>query len=365
MTLPSRMKALVKPAPMPGAELREVPVPKPGPGEVLVKVRVASICGTDVHIWEWNRWAAARLKPPVIFGHEFAGDVVALGPGVETPSGGAERAGAGSGERVGVAVGDYVSAESHVVCGQCYQCRTGQSHVCQRCSILGVDRAGCFADYVAVPASNVWVNEKDLPPEVASVQEPFGNAVDTVFAGEVPGRSFLVLGCGPIGLMAVALLRASGATPVIAADLSDYRLELARRLGADHAVSARTTDAVAETLRLTGGEGVDAVLEMSGARTALRQALKAARNGGRVAMLGLPSGPVELDLAEDFVFKGLTLQGITGRHIFETWYKTRAFLGSGRVDLRSLITHTFPIGAFREAFELAASGQCGKVVLTF
>ncbi|RJQ08219.1 MAG: L-threonine 3-dehydrogenase [Bacillota bacterium] len=341
------MRALVKTAPGAGAELQVVPVPRPGPGEVLVKVAVASICGTDVHIYEWNAWAAGRMRTPIVFGHEFAGHVVALGTGAS-----------------GVEVGDYVSAESHVICGRCYQCRTGQSHICRSCSILGVDRQGCFADYVVVPAANVWHNPPELAPEVASIQEPFGNAVDTVFADGVPGKSFLVLGCGPIGLMAVALLRASGATPIIAADLSDYRLAMAMNLGADHVIDAKSADTVSRTLELTGGEGVDAVLEMSGARTAITQALKAARNGGRVTMLGLPAGPVALDLAEDFVFKGLTLQGITGRHIFETWYTAKAFLASGRVDLRPVITHSYPIEVFREAFELAITGKCGKIVLT-
>ncbi|MCL6550057.1 MAG: L-threonine 3-dehydrogenase [Acidothermus cellulolyticus] len=347
MTVATRMRALVKSAPAPGAELREVDTPVPGPGEVLVKVKVASICGTDLHIYEWNRWAEGRLRTPLVFGHEFAGHVVALGPGV-----------------TGVEVGLYVSAESHVICGVCYQCRTGQAHICRRCSILGVDRPGCFADYVAIPAANLWPNPPDLPPEVASIQEPFGNAVDTVFAGEVPGHAFLVIGCGPIGLMAVALLRASGARLVVVADLSDYRLDLASRLGADVTVNASRQDTVAEVLRLTGGEGVDAVLEMSGARAAVPQALRAVRNGGRVTLLGLPSGPVELDLSEDFVFKGVTMQGITGRHIFQTWYKTQAFLVSGRVDARTLITHSFPLERFKEAFELGLSGRCGKIVLT-
>jgi len=353
-TVPGRMKALVKAAPALGAELREVEVPRPGPGEILVKVRVASICGTDVHIYEWNKWADARMKTPIIFGHEFAGDVVSLGAGV-ADSGLAK-------------VGDYVSAESHVICGACYQCRTGQSHICRKCSILGVDRSGCFADYVAIPAVNAWPNPPALSPEVASVQEPFGNAVDTVFAGDVPGKSFLVLGCGPIGLMAVALLRASGAATVLATDLSEYRLDLARKLGATEAWNAGATDAVGRdtvgrVLELTGGEGVDAVLEMSGAKSAIAQALKVVRNGGRVTLLGLPSGPVELDLAENLIFKGVTMQGITGRHIFETWYKTKAFLGSGLVDLRPLITHTFPLAEFKTAFELAISGKCGKIVL--
>ncbi len=347
MSLPTRMKALVKVAPAPGAELQEVPVPKPGPGEVLIKVEVASVCGTDVHIYEWNRWAANRVKTPIVFGHEFAGKVVALGDGA-----------------AGVDPGDYVSAESHVICGLCYQCRTGQPHICGRCSILGVDRPGCFADYVAIPATNAWQNSADLPPDIASVQEPFGNAVDAVFAGDVPGKSFLVLGCGPIGLMAVGLLKASGATPILAADLSDYRLDLARKMGATHTWNPASVDTVAKVRELTAGEGVDAVLEMSGARPAIAQAMKAVRNGGRVTLLGLPSGPVELDLAEDFIFKGVTMHGITGRHIFQTWYKTRAFVGGGLVDLRPLITHTFPLTDYKTAFELAMSGRCGKIVLT-
>lgn len=347
MALPSRMKALVKTAPVAGAELLEMEVPQPGPGEILVKIKVASICGTDVHIYEWNQWAANRMKTPIVFGHEFAGEVVALGPGV-----------------AGVKLGDYVSAESHVICGLCYQCRSGQSHICRECSILGVDRQGCFADYVVIPAANAWLNPPGLAPDVASVQEPFGNAIDTVFAGDVPGKSFLVLGCGPIGLMAVALLRASGGTPVLAADLSDYRLDLARKLGATMAWNAGSTDTLAKVKELTGGEGVDAVLEMSGARPAIAQALKAVRNGGRVTLLGLPSGPVPLDLAEDLIFKGVTMQGVTGRHIFQTWYKTRAFLESGLVDLKPLITHTFPMTDFKAAFELAISGKCGKIVFT-
>jgi threonine 3-dehydrogenase len=348
--VPNRMTALMKAAPGPGAELRQVSVPRPGPGEILVKVRVASICGTDVHIYEWNQWADTRMKAPIVFGHEFAGDVVALGPGVA---------------ETGLArIGDYVSAESHVICGTCYQCRTGQSYICRKCSIVGVDRPGCFAEYVVVPAVNAWPNPATLAPEVASIQEPFGNAVDTVFAGEAPGKSFAVLGCGPIGLMAVALLRASGASMVLATDLSEYRLDLARRMGATEVWNARTTDTVQRVWEITTGEGVDAALEMSGAKSAIAQALKIVRNGGRVTLLGLPAGAVELELSEDFIFKGLTLHGITGRRIFQTWYKVRAFLETGLVDLRPLITHSFPLTDFKTAFELAVSGQCGKIVLT-
>lgn len=329
--------------------MREVDVPTPGPGEVLVKVRAASICGTDVHIYDWNEWAAGRLRPPIVFGHEFAGDVVALGSGAE------------GGE---IDLGDYVSAETHIVCGRCYQCRTGQGHICRDCSIIGVDRAGAFAEYVALPATNAWPNPPGLDPAIASVQEPFGNAVDTVFAGEVAGRSFVVFGCGPIGLMAVAILRASGAALIVAVDLSDYRLNLAGQLGADSTLNPRAVDVLDGVLSLTGGDGVDGVLEMSGAAVALDQAVKLTMNGGRITALGLPAGPIQFDVP-GFVFKGLTLQGITGRRLYGTWYTTRALLGSGRVDIRPVITHRFTFAQFEEAFDLAETGQCGKIVFSW
>ncbi len=340
-----KMWALMKIGPGPGAELREVDIPELGPDDILVRVRACSICGSDLHIYQWDRWAAGRIRPPLVFGHEFAGEVVAVGQRVDH-----------------LKVGQLVSAETHITCGQCYQCRTGAEHICSRVAILGVDTDGAFAEYVKIPARNAWPTPAEVAPEIAAIQEPFGNAVHTVLAGEVTGLRVAVLGCGPIGLMAVALCRAAGAALVIATDVNAYRLELAARMGA-HLVLDATRGILDEVRKATHGEGVDVVLEMSGAPAALRDALRMARNGARVSLLGIPSEPVSLDIAEDVVFKGLTIQGISGRRMFETWYRTRALLASGVVDLSPLITHRFALSQFRAAFELVASGQCGKVVM--
>ncbi|MEW6524341.1 MAG: L-threonine 3-dehydrogenase [Bacillota bacterium] len=340
------MKAVVKHAPGPGAGLTEVKVPSPGPGQILIKVKATSICGSDYHIYTWNRWAQERVKPPLVLGHEFAGQVVETGPGVSM-----------------VGVGDLVSAETHVVCGRCYQCRTGNAHACHETAILGVDMDGTFAEYVVLPEENAWVNPPDLPPEVASVQEPFGNAVHTVLAGPVAGCTVAVLGCGPIGLCAVAIAKACGAARVYASDINLYRLDLARTMGADVTIRADQADVVRSILEDTGGHGVDVVLEMSGAVQVVAGALKMVRRGGRVSLLGIPSRPVELDLAEDLVMKGVTVQGIAGRRMYETWYQTRALLSSGQVDIGPLITHKFRLEEFDRGMDLMGSGECGKVVL--
>jgi len=344
--LPKRMKALLKARPGRGAELAVVDVPRVGPREVLIRVKACSICGTDHHIYSWDPWAAGRIHPPLVFGHEFAGEVVATGEAVNS-----------------VALGDMVSAETHVACGRCSLCRTGQAHICQNVSILGVDRPGSFAQYVCLPEENCWKNPRDVAPEMASIQEPLGNAVHTVLAGDVAGRTVAVLGCGPIGLFAVGVARAAGAAAVYATDISPYRLALAPQMGADEALDASRVDVVAELRRLTGGEGLDVVLEMSGSPAAVSQALKAVRFGGRVSILGIPSRPVEIDLAQDVVFKGITIQGITGRRMFDTWYQTRALLASGRLDVTPVITHRFPLEEFQRAMELVGSGQSGKVIL--
>ncbi|MCL6450841.1 MAG: L-threonine 3-dehydrogenase [Acetobacteraceae bacterium] len=344
--LPKKMKALVKARSGRGAELAVVDVPRPGPRDALIRVRACSVCGTDYHIYAWDPWAASRVRPPLVFGHEFCGEVVAVGEAVRS-----------------VAVGDTVSAETHVACGRCSLCRTGQAHICQEVAILGVDRPGSFAQYVSLPEENAWKNPPGVAPEIASVQEPLGNAVHTVLSGEVAGRTVAVLGCGPIGLFAVGVARAAGAAAVYATDISPYRLALAPRMGADRALDASRADVVAELRSLTGGEGPDVVLEMSGSPAAVSQALKAVRFGGRVSILGIPSRPVEIDLAQDVVFKGITIQGITGRRMFETWYQTRALLSSGRLDISPVITHRLPMEEFELAMELVGSGQCGKVIL--
>jgi threonine 3-dehydrogenase len=343
MALPRTMRALVKASPAPGAELQEVPVPEPGPGEVLVRVLAASVCGTDVHIERWDAWAEEHVRPPMIFGHEMAGVVVGHGPGAG---------------RVGL--GELVAAETHLVDWTCYQCRTGRAHVCQHLRILGVHAPGSFAQYAVIPETNAWVSGS-LAPEVAALQEPMGNAVHAAFVEEIAGQSVVVTGCGPIGLMAVAIARLAGARHVYATDLMPERLEIARRMGAHEVIDAR--DDVAARLReLTGGDGVDVVLEMSGSEAALHQGLAALTNGGRISLLGTHSRPATLELSEEVIFKGIRVYGITGRRMFETWYRTTALLEEG-LDLSPIITHRLPLADFRQAFDLVAAGYAGKVVL--
>lgn len=341
-----KMKAIVKSGREKGAELKEVPVPEIGDQEVLIQVKATSICGTDVHIYAWDEWSQSRVKPPYVFGHEFAGVVVEKGKLVNN-----------------VNIGDHVSAETHIVCGHCPQCLTGQAHICANTQIIGVDRDGCFAEYVALPAENLWVNDPELSFDEASVQEPFGNAVHTVMAGDVAGKTVAVIGCGPIGIMAVGVAKAAGASKVMAFDLNDYRLALAEKMGATHCINSLNEDPLEGVNRLTSGQGVDVVCEMSGHPVAMDQGFKMVTNGGRVSILSLPVKPVEIDVTNDIVFKGITVQGITGRKMFETWQQVAGLLESGQVDLKPMITHHFPLEEFEKGFDLMLQGKCGKVVL--
>ncbi len=346
--LPTTMRALVKADPAPGASIREVPVPQPGPGELLLRVEAASLCGTDLHIYRWDDWARERLggSLPRIFGHEVAGRVVAHGPGATG--------------RGAIPIGTLVGAETHIVDGTCYQCRTGREHVCANLRILGVDTDGAFAEYVVIPAHNAWPSE-GLSPEIVAIQEPMGNAVHAAFMEEVAGQTVAVLGCGPIGLMAVAIVNLAGAAKIFATDVNAERLAMAKALGADEIIDAR--EDVAQRLKdATGGVGVDIVLEMSGAESAIRQGFDAVTNGGRVSLLGLPSRAITLDLNNEVIFKGVRVYGITGRKMFETWYRTQALLAQG-LDLTPIVTHRFPMTRYAEAFELVAGGHAGKVVL--
>lgn len=338
------MRALVKERAAPGAAIREVPVPVPGAGELLVRVEAASVCGTDVHIERWDPWAQENFgPPPMIFGHEMAGVVVARGPGATR-----------------IAVGEAVAAETHLADWTCYQCRTGRAHVCQQMRILGVHVPGSFAQYIVIPETNAWVYE-GLTPEIAALQEPLGNAVHAAFVEEVAGQTAVVLGCGPIGLMAIPVLRMAGARRVFATDLNPERREMAERMGADLVLDAR--DDVAARLRAeTEGNGVDIVLEMSGAEAALHQGLAAVTNGGRVSLLGTHTRPATLDLSEEVIFKGVRIYGITGRRLWDTWYRTTALLEEG-LDLSPIITHRLPLSQYETAFDLVASGHAGKVVL--
>jgi threonine 3-dehydrogenase len=341
------MWAIRKLGPEPGLTLDRVPVPEPGPRDVLVQVEAASVCGTDLHIFRWDDWAQARIHPPLTLGHEFAGTVVETGEDVRT-----------------VVRGDYVSAESHITCGMCFHCRTGQAHMCEQTQILGVDRDGAFAEFVVVPESVIWQNDRaKLPPEVATLQEPFGNAVFATSTQDLPGRTVAVLGCGPVGLFTVAIARASGAGRILASDHVTYRLELAEALGA-RTVNVGEVPNVAEWFRETNeNAGLDVVFEMSGAPSAVRDAFRIVRNGGDVVLFGIPGSPVELDIAESLIFKNLHVTAVNGREVFATWYRTRWLLEHGVVDLRPLVTHRYPLTEFEVAFAELESGNACKIVL--
>jgi threonine 3-dehydrogenase len=341
-----RLRAVLKKDPAPGAVLLDVPVPKPGPGEVLVKIKATSICGTDHHIYMWNEWSENRVKPPKIMGHEFAGEVVELGS-----------------DCLKAKVGDYVSAETHIVCGLCVQCMLGEKHVCQDTRILGVDTDGVFAEYAVVPEENLWYNDPAIPPHVASVQEPLGNAVHSVMSGESRGKTFAVFGCGPIGLMSIGVAKAVGGTWVAAADINEYRLDLARAMGADLVINSLKDDPVQAIMDATKGVGVDVVLEMAGAAPVYKQMVKVVRPGGRIALLGLPAKPLTVNFSDDIVMRGVTLQGITGRRMWDTWVMTRELLRSGKLDIEPIITHHLDLADYARGMDLMTQGNCGKVIL--
>ncbi len=340
------MRAICKTRPGPGLEIVEVPVPEPGPGEVLLEVKAASICGTDLHIRNWDPWAADRIEPPLVVGHEMCGIVLAHGPGVSDPP-----------------VGALVSVESHVVDNHCSFCRTGNGHLCENTQILGVDRHGVYAEFVAVPAENAWPDPPDMPYSIATLQENFGNAVHTASVPQVAGRKVLVTGCGPVGLMTIAVAKALGARSVYATDVSEYRLELAAKMGVDLALNPARHDVVAELEAATEGEGVDVLCEMSGAPSAIRDGFAVLKRGGEAALLGITSAPIDFDLDNHVIFKGATVYGIVGRRLWEDWYQMRALLRAGAVDLAPLVTHRFALDDYERAFDLMASGECGKVVL--
>lgn len=345
--LPKTMRALVKGSAAPGMDMREMPVPRIGPADVLIAVETASVCGTDLHIYHWDEWAQRRIRPPYIPGHEFCGRVAAMGGAVH-----------------GLAIGDFVSAEMHVACGHCVQCRTGQAHVCQFVKILGVDADGAFADYVRIPASNVWKLAPSIPRDYGSLFDPFGNAVHTVLSGAIAAQTVVITGCGSIGLFAVGVAKACGAGQVFAIEPNGSRRALAQRMGADVVLDPAGDDVEAVVRGHTSGNGVDVLLEMSGHPAAIRQGFSLLRNGGRASLLGLPSRPVELDLAEAIIFKGATVHGINGRKMYETWIQAEALVSSGKIDLTPVITHRLPLAEFDHAMHLLESGEASKILLT-
>ena len=340
------MLAVVKPDARAGAEIRDVPIPSFGPDDVLVKVKVASICGTDLHIYDWDQWAQNRIKPPLVPGHEFCGHVAAVGKNVTT-----------------VKEGDFVSAEMHVACGKCLQCRIGEAHVCQNVKIIGVDEDGAFAEYVRIPESNIWKIDPAIPPEYASILDPLGNAVYTVLSGEIAAQSVAIVGCGPIGLFAIAVCRAVGATPIFALEVNEHRASIARKMKADYVINPAAEDAKKIILEATGGAGVDVMLEMSGKTPGIRFGFEILRLGGRASLLGTPSKPVELNLADAIIFKGATVHGIHGRLMYKTWYQMQALLKAHKLDLAPVITDRIPMKDFGKGVERLKTGEASKILL--
>lgn len=344
--MPQKMKALLKTRPAPGARLEHRSPPKLGPNDVLVAVQAASICGTDLHIYAWDPVMRHRIHPPLIFGHEFCGVVEKVGSEVDA-----------------VRPGQFVSAEMHVACGHCLQCRIGQQHICQNLKIIGIDLDGCFAQFVKIPASNILPIDPAIPRDYGAVLDPLGNAVHTVLAGEIAGQTVAVVGCGPIGLMSIQVAKACGAAAVYGIEIKPQRLTLAREVGAHAVFNPKETDAVAAVREATGGAGADVVLEMSGHPKAIRQAFKMLRGGGRLSLLGLPVEPVTLDLVPDVIFKGATVQGIYGRRMYETWYRMLSLLKAGVLNLEPIISARLPLERYDQAFNLLARGEASKILL--
>ena len=338
------MDALVKAAPEKGLVLTQVPKPVPGMGEVLIKIHKTAICGTDVHIYNWNQWAQETIKPPMVIGHEYVGEIAELGPGVTAYH-----------------VGQIVSGEGHNVCGHCRNCRAGNGQWCKETKGVGVDRQGAFAEYVCIPKTNVILMPDDIPEDIISFFDAYGNATHTALMFDVVGEDVLITGAGPIGMMAAGICKHNGARNVVITDVNEYRLELARKMGANRPVNV-AKEKLEDVMKELGiVEGFDVALEMSGNGGALNQLIHSMRNGGKVALLGI-AGPGTVVDWNEIIFKGLNIQGIYGRKMFETWYKMGAMVQAG-LDLTPMVTHRFNYRDFEKGFEAMNSGSSGKVVL--
>jgi threonine 3-dehydrogenase len=340
----NEMKALVKARPEPGLWMETVPVPEPGPNDVLIRVRKSAICGTDVHIWNWDDFAAKTVPVPMVVGHEFVGEVADMGTSATR-----------------YRRGQRVSAEGHITCGVCRNCRAGRGHLCRNTLGVGVHRPGSFAEYLCVPESNVVPIPEDVPDEIAAIFDPFGNAVHTALSFDLVGEDVLVTGAGPIGIMGALVARRAGARKVVITDINPVRLELARKIGIEYVVDVRAERLADVMPRIGMREGFDVGLEMSGAAPAFREMIDVMNNGGKIAILGISPMAFEIDWNK-VIFKMLTLKGIYGREIFETWYKMIAFVQGG-LDVSPVITHRLPIDRFEEGFAAMRSGNSGKVVL--
>jgi len=341
------MTAVVKDRPEQGFSIVEKTISTDlGPHEVLVHVAMASFCGTDLHIWKYDEWSKKRLHLPLTVGHEFSGRIVKVGKDVTL-----------------VKVGDLVSAETHIVCGKCEFCLRGEGHICENTKIIGVDTDGCFASYLKMPEANCFKNSESVNPLFLSVQEPLGNAVHTMLHFPLKDKDVAVVGCGPIGIMGVDIARAMGARRVFAVEVNEYRRNMARELGADLVIDPTSCDVIKTIKDATNGKGVDVVGEFSGAKPAIEAAFKYVKAGGGIAMLGLPNQPIEIDVAGDVVYKGLSIYGVTGRRIFETWHQVRNLLDNNLLHLDKVVTHVMPLKDINAAAALMAQGKCGKIVL--
>jgi threonine 3-dehydrogenase len=344
--MPASMKALRKMQAGKGLQIEKLQVPAIGATDVLVRVKTTSICGTDLHIYGWDRWSQGRIKPPLTLGHEFCGVVESAGE-----------------EVTAVKAGDFVSAEMHLNCGHCHQCRLGQAHICQNLRIIGIDIDGAFAEFVKIPATNIWKLDPAIPEHYGAILDPLGNAVHTVLAGAIAGQTVLVTGCGPIGLMSIAVAKACGSSTVFATETNEHRRKMAREMGANFVLNPSGEDPVKKILEATGGTGVDVLLEMSGHPLAIQQGFKALRAGGRASLLGIPTENVPLDLVQDVIFKGATVQGIYGRRMYETWVQMTALLKAGRVNLEPLFGERMELENFEAAFAKLQNGLAGKILM--
>jgi threonine 3-dehydrogenase len=338
------MKALIKAKAEKGLWMQDIPEPAYGPNDVLIRIKKTAICGTDMHIWHWDDWARRTIPVPMAVGHEYAGEIVALGSEVQ-----------------GLSVGDRVSGEGHLTCGHCRNCRAGRRHLCRNTQGVGVNRSGCFAEYLSLPACNVFKLAPPLTDDLGSILDPYGNATHTALSFNLVGEDVLITGAGPIGIMAVAIARFAGARHVVITDVNPYRLALAKKLGATRAIDVRT-ESLDEAMKDLGmQEGFDVGLEMSGVPSALREMLRTMHHGGSIAMLGIVPKDTGIDW-DQVIFKGLVLKGVYGREMFETWYKMASMVQSG-LDISGVITHRIPVEEFQHGFETMASGQSGKIIL--
>lgn len=340
------MKALAKLKAEEGIWMTDVPVPEVGHNDLLIKIRKTAICGTDIHIYNWDDWSQKTIPVPMVVGHEYVGEVVGMGQEVR-----------------GFNIGDRVSGEGHITCGHCRNCRAGRTHLCRNTVGVGVNRPGCFAEYLVLPAFNAFKIPDNIADDVAAIFDPFGNAVHTALSFDLVGEDVLVSGAGPIGIMAAAVAKHVGARHVVITDVNEYRLALARDMGVTRAVNVTQQDVNEVMAELGMTEGFDVGLEMSGSPAAFRTMLQTMNHGGRIAMLGIPPAEMAIDW-NNVIFKGLLIKGIYGREMFETWYKMAALIQSG-LDLSPVITHRFSIDEFQQGFDAMRSGQSGKVILSW